>query len=66
MVAKKKERVERRGFACYQPELQLRCTWCGRFFLCGDAPHDEEGCLCPGCGRGEDLEVVRGGDGASL
>ena len=51
---------------CYQPEAEVHCSWCGCFFRCGDAPHDEEGALCPSCGRGEDLEAVQGENGFAV
>jgi hypothetical protein len=46
------------SMSCVTPTLELHCTWCDATFLCGDAPHDEEGPLCLGCGRGDDLEEV--------
>jgi len=41
---------------CMQDHLRIKCHFCGEIFFCGDAPHDEDGSLCPQCGRGEDLD----------
>lgn len=54
------------GMNCAHPELLLNCEWCGEIFRCGQAPHDEEGVLCPRCGRGEDLQALRDKNGPTL
>ena len=39
-------------------ETRWRCTYCAAVFKGHEAPRDDEGPLCPGCGRGEDLEEL--------
>ncbi len=41
---------------CMNETMWLECHFCGEIFFCGDAPHDEDGPICPQCGRGEDLD----------
>jgi len=45
-------------YKCIEPDITIRCAWCGCTFRCADAPHDIEGPLCPSCGRGEDLREI--------
>src|SRR3954452_3219437 len=44
---------------CEQPTVKIHCAWCGSDFLCGEAPHDALGALCPQCGRGERTSKFR-------
>ena len=45
---------------CMHPEEDMHCTYCDAAFKCGEAPHDEEGPLCPSCNKGESLVEAKG------
>ena len=41
---------------CMHPNEDIRCSFCDTSFKCGNAPHDDEGVLCPSCGKGESVQ----------
>ena len=43
---------------CQHPDEDIYCSYCDTSFKCGNAPHDDEGSLCPNCRKADSLQMA--------